>query len=474
MTAAAGLTRPPDRLVTAAGRGGWARDRTLFLAALPAPAILVVAVMIGNGTLAMGAAGLALAIALVSPVSGLTMVALVAPLITQPILPYPGLNALLLATTILGSIIRLPIERPRISLGLPVLAVFAFLLYIFVQQLPAMFAAYAGEHEATGSYFLRHLTAVMAVVAAALALNGRSPYPVMAGFLVSAVVVVGLAIMTFDGGQAGPLLGNLLGRADERARPSGPFWNPNYYGWYTSSMLLLVLGLLAEFRGALRWALGGLAVFLALGVAISLSRGAFVSLMAGIIALGFARGRRTGAAMLVVAAVCAVTLLPFLIDWRLTGGEGAASGQDLAELGNSDQGRLAAVLEGPRLFLSSPFFGHGLGSYGDLAGVSPHNWYMAVLAELGFVGAVLVGIVLLSTMVSLRKVPRLPRSIGIALLVQLLVNSLFLRPPGETQASIPIALMITAALVADWHLRGTHRHGHLDTCETAHPLTRVP
>lgn len=455
-----GLPRPFSKRVSAARiRPGSVHpprassDIRTVLIATPVAAALMLGVAVGNGPLALIASFVAIATAIASPAVGLVILAFVAPAVTRPILPTPGLNAVLVAGIILGSIYRLPIDRPRIAFGPPILLLLGLFLFVFAQQLPAMLAGYAGDATDTGSLFLRLLTGVGAVVAAALVLRDRSPYPFLAILIASAVVAAALATLMFGNPTIGAPLANFVAQPDANVRPSGAFSNPNYYGWFIAIVMVVTLGLLQVVRrGRLFWALLPVMFFLGIGIAVSQSRGAFMSLFAGAVSLAFARSRQAGLATLAIGVVLAVVIVPLLIEWRLTNSIGSASDYAFAQLAESDAGRLSAVAFGPALWATSPIFGIGLGGYLAATGDASHNWYMSVLAEQGSVGIVLWILLLVAIAIALRPRPTLPRSIGYGVLGVLVVASLFLEPPLETQGSIPTALILTAALVATWRV----------------------
>jgi O-antigen ligase len=154
-------------------------------------------------------------------------------------------------------------------------------------------------------------------------------------------------------------------------------------------------------------------------------------------------------------------------------GDTAAGAQ--LNLSDSDGGRLEAILAGPALFALSPIFGIGFGQYRFMApqvtdggaGMVAHNWYGTVLAEQGIVGVILWSLLLITVVVWMRRRPSAPRRVGIAMLSAACFGSLFTMPPQHYQTGFVPAMVLTAALVANWS-RGTAR-------ETARrPLPSAP
>jgi O-antigen ligase len=156
--------------------------------------------------------------------------------------------------------------------------------------------------------------------------------------------------------------------------------------------------------------------------------------------------------------VAAVVLYPTFIESRLNITAGSNSATAYALQAQSDAGRLAALLAGPQLFLTSPVFGIGLGHYSALSAqftgpglsLEAHNWYISVLAEEGTAGIVMWALLLVALVIALRSRPRLPQSIGFGVLGAYAVGSLFLEAPTSFQTSAVPILAIVAALAADW------------------------
>ena len=185
---------------------------------------LLVGMAFGVGAITLTAFAVAVVAAIVNPAVGLVTLAFMAPLKSPLGLPQPGLDALLVVAILAGCLYRLPIERPKLSLGAPLLFLLAFVLYAFVQQLPQMVSRYSGD-EGTSSapcssitYMRRHRHG------RGHRAPGTSTYPFLAALLVSASLAASLAILA-NGPSVGPPLANLLGQASD-AEAIGPFGNP--------------------------------------------------------------------------------------------------------------------------------------------------------------------------------------------------------------------------------------------------------
>jgi O-antigen ligase len=428
-------------------------DARRFVVGMVIPTGLIVSIIIGSGSLTLLMALCSIGAALVFPELGLMTLAVAAPLLSRPILPAPGYPIALVGAAFLGCLYRLPIERPKLRVSPAMLVALAFLLYVIVRQAPQLLAGYSSvDDHWTGSLMTKLLTGMFVVLDTALILRHRSVYPLIAALIVSGVATAMVAITTSSLDPQGILAALVAPSTDAPSRPSGSFGDPNEYGLFLSSVAVLCVGWLVSFTGRrlLRLLLVAALAVLAIGLGVSMSRTATISLLAGLVALAFARSWRAGAVATVGAIAIGVVIYPLLIDARVTASFGSVTSFGTSALAQSDQGRLARVLAGPALFISSPIFGVGLGGYQVLTGDASHNYYMTLLAEEGLVGSVLWGLVLVSVAYALRHRPPIARSIGYASFVVFLMGSMFLDPPHEDQMSVLMAAAVVAALVGDW------------------------
>jgi len=446
-------------------------------------ALALGAAMVGAIAFQAGAAIVAIAVlgaAVVAPGVGLATLAFLAPLKEPLVVPPPGFNFALVGAIVLGCVFRLPIDRPRLSLNLVLVTFAAFVLYAGLQQLPQMLAGYPGDEDHAGFLFFQLVSVLGAVVAAAYLLPGRSPYPVVVAALAGAMLAIAIAIATYVDVGLPPIVNLSEFSGLESVRASGPFQNPNYMGLFTATALVTAAGLWPVWpsRGA-RLALVSVMVVLGAGVALSQSRGAILALLAGLAVLVLARHRVLAVALIILGVVSAVVIYPAFTEWRLTNLRGEVTGAGYVAWAASDGFRLAATLVGPALFLSSPVFGVGLGQYADLSVVvggltsrsSAHNYYMNVLAEQGIVGVTLWIVIILGLLTQLRASTHTPwRTLGFAVLVSVLCAGIFLDPPNSFQTVALPALIITAALVADWRrAAGDATSGSLEGAPTGSP-----
>lgn len=455
MVLAAGRAAPPaDQWASrAALRASPANDGLILLVAVPVAAMILVGMAGRFGPLTTLGGAAAIVAGVLSPPIGLVLLAFLGPLKQADILPAPGFNFVLVGATLLGCIYRLPIDRPRVRLAAPVLLLLSFFLYAFAQQSPEMLAGYPGEEPRRIASQLIQLAALIGTaIAAGYVLSGRRPFIVLAASLGAACFASVLTMATVDSGVATSPFSGLLAHTDDGTRAVGPFGNPNYFGEFLATAIATAVAWsLAASTRAQRWLLIGVAILVGIALALSLSRGAIVALLAGIACLALLRSRPLGAGLVALGFVGVLLVYPAFVEWRL-------GGVAYSALDASDSSRLDAVLAGPQLFLSSPLFGVGFGNYSVLSAqfteghysIGSHNWYMNVLAEQGLVGAVLWSLLLVSVVLQLRSRPLPARWLGFGVLAVYAAGSLFTTQPASFQTSVLPVIVICAALVGDW------------------------
>ena len=431
-----------------------------LLMGLPLVTLVIVGTALGQTQLVLAASLGTLALAVLSPASGLVALAFLAP--TKPILllPAPGFTVFLVFAVVVGYIFRLPVDRPRLTVGKSALLVLLIGVYAVAQQSPGITTGFAEPEAYAAGYLLFQFSASIGTVfAVALVLQRRSPTAVMIALLTSSLLVAGLAIVTFDDPAPLDVLARVMPEPDNGARAAGSFGNPNYFGFFIANAMVLSLALLRFTRdGRIRIALFAAVAVLGVGLAMSLSRGGVVALVAGIVSLAFLHRFRTGILALALIAFAALVAYPLFVEFRLAVLTGDTGSSVHGIMAHSDAGRLSAVMSGPSIWVTSPIFGVGFGRYqfanaeilGNGGGQVAHNWYMTVLAEQGLIGIMLWGLLLIAVAVALYRRPTVPRTVGLAVFATVLAGFMFLSPPTAYQSSALAAFVIAAALVADW------------------------
>ncbi len=428
------------------------------LAGLAIAGLIVVGMVLDSRLLLLGGTFVALAGGVVYPPLAMIVLATMGPLRMPLVLPAPGFNVALAGAALVGCLYRLPVDRTRIRVSPALVALGAFVIYAFLQQLPQLLSGYdTVEAHDIGYLFYQLGAGFGTVLVAGFVLRGRSPYPVFAALLLSATFAAALAALTTDG--AGGALRNLIPPSDIGSRTTGPFGNPNNFGQLLAYGIVLATSWFSITRSpVVRWGLIAISVVLAYGLVLSLSRGAAATCFVGLVALAFGHSRRAGLAVAVAGVLLVAVGYPLFVQFRLAIDVGSTSASALAGLAESDAGRLGAVLAGPALFATSPVFGIGFGQYKYMsalvsdsgAGLVAHNWYGTVLAEQGIIGIVLWALLLIAVASWLRTRPVRPRTAGFAMFAAAIVGCMFLEPPTQFQTGIIPAVTLTAALVANW------------------------
>lgn len=459
-----------------------AADVTAPPAASPDYRVLLVAFPIGSSILAGLALDLpqvttlgalvAVLTASVSPAAGLATLAFIAPFEPSTVFSPFGLNALLVAATIFGCVVRLPTERPHLRVDAILFLLSAFVVYAGVQQLPDMISGYPGpQSQFVGASYKQLLTGFGECIAAALVMTQRKPQPFLVAALASAGVAAVLTIVAPSGSVLWASLSDSLATATGEARAVGPFGNANYFGLFVATAITTAAGWMVWARSPrTRVLLFATCAALGVALALTLSRGAMVALAAGGVCLAFTRRRALGVAVAGTALVLVAVVYPAFADLRLGLTYGSLSADAYVAAQQSDAERLRAVLAGFDLFLSSPVFGVGFGQYhflsatlvGNQFSTFPHDWYISVLAEQGTVGAVIWIAFLIVVVARLRLRTQVAKSIGFSVLAAYTVGSLFTAPPTAFTISALPLLVLVAALVGDW-TTSTLRGGRIPT-----------
>ena len=435
-------------------------DRAL-LVAVPVAAGIVLGMAVGITSITALATVAALATALVAPYAGLAILAFMGPLIPPALIPAPGFAIALVGSILLGCIYRLPIDRPRLRVGIPLLLMIAILLFVTVQQLPEMLAGYASPADhAVGYLYLQLLTGFGAIVAAVWVMGGRSPFPILAMAMAGAVTASLIALVPFVAPSLAGALARVSGPPFDLVRAVGTFSNPNFMGGSAAISMVAAVALMAGAESRrVRAILLGCAIIVGAAAIISLSRGALVTGLVGLVAVGLTRSRRTAIAVVLAGLAGALVIYPAFVEWRLINLAGSVSADVLQATAESDSNRLTGALAGVSLFLSSPLVGVGFGHYlayaQQIPGVfaSAHNWYTYLLGEQGIVGTFLFVSILATLTSKLLPLPDRPRTVGVSVLAAFATACFFLEIPTSFQTFAIPAIVTVAALAAAWPSR---------------------
>ncbi len=387
----------------------------------------------------------ALAMAMLSPATGLAVLILLVPL-RQPAGFGPlGFDLVLGLSILLGCLGGLTRGRSEIRVTplWAALGAFGILAGIQVMATPMDFL---GEQSA---YAVLQLAAIAGggtiLLSAQYLLRGRDWGSYLDLIVLAGVVVAGLAIASIatKGTIRGTFPG-LFGIGIEQDRAVGPFNNSNYFGLFAVLTLIVALHRASSGPPWRRIVTLLATAVIAIAVVLSFSRGALLAGAAGLIVLGFSRRPMLGVAAILLCVIGAFASYQMFSEARF--GATAANISTDAALANqaaSDAGRLAATNAGFVLFGRNPIFGVGFGQYhfvstlyldGNPTSYS-HNWYMDVLAEQGIVGISLMALAAVLIMIGLCRAEPSRRGLACAVLAAYAVGSAFTEAPGSPQTS---------------------------------------
>lgn len=459
----------PDGSAAAAKASGSQDARTtgrLTLAGLALVAPLVLSMLVRSSVLFLGAWGLVLAVSVLAPMIGMIALAVIGPFPRPLVVQTAGVYLAVVGAVLLGIVLRLPVERPRLSRPpAHVWAIGALVVYAAAHLIGGLLdgpASSRGFSDIAPTFF-QFTVGALTFLAAGLVVRGRSPFPIVAALLVGAVLASTTALAQSMGAES--LVSGLIWPAEDRAatavdRVTGPLQDPNYFGAYLATAIMLGLACVVIARSTrVKATVIAVSGFLSAALLLTLSRGALVALVAGVITLAFTRGLRKGLLMVSATVVAAVIAWPLFAGARFAADPSRAAGGLAAQLGESSD-RTGAWVGGLEAFLSSPVFGVGWGRLVDevSTGIPAHNWYITILGETGIVGFILWAVFLVTIAAALRKRSRTARTVGFTVLVTWMVASMFLELP-LVYAATGLALMVLGvAISADWPAGGADDH----------------
>ena len=356
-----------------AASGGWAL----------VPAVALVAVLVGVASavaplLALGAAAALVVLALVLADATALLLVLVAAFPWDDALPYPSATVsvikLLGALLLVGYLLR-ALTRPEPVLAPPTLL--PLMIFTIVMLLSLAVSEDIGEGLSKALRYL--LFAAVYFMFVQLVRTRDAFLAVLRVLTVSATAAATVGLLGFLSGAV--------------TRASGPIGEANDFAFLLATVIPLAV-YLARFDGARRGLWGACVVMLVATVLATLSRGAFVGLLALVLwAVGTGRLRVGGllAGAIVVGGIAALALTFWgpLISERLTE-KGVIANQNVAS-------RKALWGGAVRMAADHPLLGVGTGQYGvrsaeyvhnEPLGIRrpvAHNSYLEVLAEDGVI-----------------------------------------------------------------------------------------
>jgi O-antigen ligase len=399
------------------------------------------------------------AISLAAPTAGLTVIATLA-LFREPIGLGPlGFHATVIGACALGVTGRLMVSglaRRVSSFRLEFVAIAAF-LGLCAFQFVAIATKYTDDRELFARRQFTEVAGGLLLVVLVGAAVSRRARPFLIAALVPGILVAGITAIASLSPTVLALLpiGGLLPAEDISARGTGIFYNPNYLGQALVAGVL-VLGSARVLRlplGMSRRPWLGIVAPL-LGIVASFSRGALLSLVTGVVALYWGRGRRVFLVAVLAGILVVLVSYPLLLGARhaLTFGPDVVLSDQAQQV--SDRSRIAVLRAGVKLFMSSPLVGVGYGQFhyespkylGASQITYPHNNYLEILAEQGLVGLGAFLLVLLTLFVALSRNGDAYAVVARAMLVAFAVGALFAEPMTSLQTTTITWVVVGAAL----------------------------
>ena len=415
--------------------------------------IYLLAVGSGQDQIAFGVIAVSVAVAVVSPVAGLAMFALIMPMQEPQILVPLRVNAVVAAAIAFGCLLRLPLDRRSLKVHPGIVLLLGYVVLSVLSIPPALSGHPSAWTSSAANELLRLSTGVVLFLSATY-LFRLIPYQVILGLaLTGATLAALLAVGDFVGflpfeGQLRGLLSNF-----GPLRASGGFSDPNYLGLYMALAVVFELGALAVARRPQKLLLVPILILGIVCLTATFSRGAYVAFLVGVVVLIGSRSRAAALVFAIGVGILALALYPAFLEARLGT---ALSPQEALDLLRSENSRTDLAGAAFAIFASSPIFGIGFGVFqfvsplftGDTASQATyaHNQVLNILAEQGVVGALLVTGIVVLLVHALAKSRNPLRSAALAMGATYLVLSLFINSTVDFQGSSLLWLVMAAAL----------------------------
>jgi O-antigen ligase len=370
-----------------------------------------------------------------------------------------GFNAAVMGACALGVLVRPLLEafaRRRITVRTEFVGVGMF-RGLSVAQFLALTTRFPAEREQFARLQLTDVcVALLPIVLIPVVFSARTRRYLIAAMIPGLLVAAVTAIASLSPSVIAflPVWG-LLPSIDESARGTGIYSNPNYLGF------AMALGAVLLARGErlgldiARWRSRVLVTPVLVAVLVSFSRGAFLALVGGIVALYTGRGRRVLAGALAVAGLVVLVGYPVLLGIRHELIFGPEIDASAAAQAVSDASRLAVHKAGLHLFLENPILGIGVGQFhyesprflkGSLITYS-HDIYLQIAVEQGIVGFGAFLTMLAALVVALSRIGDDYAVTARAMLVVFAIGSLFAEPLTSPQSNLLLWIVVGAALV---------------------------
>jgi putative inorganic carbon (HCO3(-)) transporter len=236
------------------------------------------------------------------------------------------------------------------------------------------------------------------------------------------ILITAISLLFIDRSVILENLTRSWGSFDEDKRDVGPLaYGSNQTAAFLAQFAMFFWGFLQFIKRKKFKLIGYLLVAATLfGTMYEFSRGAYLAVLVGVLVLGILKDRK----LLVILGLFLFTwqaLVPVAVQQRVM-----MTRNSSGQLESSAQERVDLWSDAEKSILADPIFGNGFGTYQYGQHVAnlenPHNWYVQVLVETGFIGLI-IALTLVQQMFSVayrlfrRAQDPLYRGLGLGLLV---------------------------------------------------------
>ena len=194
-------------------------------------------------------------------------------------------------------------------------------------------------------------------------------------------------LVAYAGWKWGGILSPFLFAPGVEDRLRGLLVDPNAYGGFLASVLLVALSLIATARSANRARIGWLnAGLLFLGLVLTYSRSAWLAFLCGAVVLVLQLASKERKRLLGLALTTILVMLPVIL---LFSRSSISESWAVASRIPQTMGRIPGVVAALNSFASSPVWGIGVGVFSTLPQSNAliiHSTYLWLLAETGVIG----------------------------------------------------------------------------------------
>jgi O-antigen ligase len=413
--------------------------------------VYLVGVGLEIGPMRTAMVGVAVALAVLWPVAGLSTLALIMTSREPEILVPLYVHATLIGAIGVGCIFRLAANRQAIHIHPAVALFLGYAVYTALSVLPIISGHPASWAPTAGLQFIKVMSAAGLFLIAVYIFRRVPSGPFIAVALLGATLVTLLGVVVALGLPFALTFEGLL-NPERGSRAVGGFGSANYFGFFAAQALLLTIAAWLAFPRYRVVLTIAMAVFVA-GVVLSFSRSSYLASAIGLVIIAATRSLKLAAVLAVIAILLTVFAYPVFLEARV--GTDVLDPDVIVERALSEDWRRRALLAGLQMFAREPFFGVGFGVFHQLSpefiGASPatysHNQFIASLTEQGLVGVMMIAGMLGTLAVAVWRSRHPLRPAALAMGVAFLMQSAFINS-GPAFAMSALTWLVMAAVVS--------------------------